>query len=60
MINFVAIFLVYVGYYVLHVDTTFSTRENNNQLEGWTSVNLNGIEAGKAAWNWAPLYSLER
>ncbi|XP_066933957.1 laminin subunit gamma-1-like [Clytia hemisphaerica] len=48
------------GYYIMFVNTTFSTRRDNNLLEGWKSVDENGVNAGKGSWNWAPEYSIER
>ena len=48
------------GYYIVFVNTTFSTRRDNNLLEGWKSVDENGVNAGKGSWNWAPEYSIER
>ena len=48
------------GYYVMEVGTSFSTRINNNLLEGWKSVNANGKDAGAPKWELAPEYSIER
>ncbi|MEO0686569.1 MAG: hypothetical protein AAFY76_16400 [Cyanobacteria bacterium J06649_11] len=44
----------------MEVGTSFSTRINNNLLEGWKSVDANGKDVGTPKWELAPEYSIER
>ena len=47
-------------YYLMNVSTIFSTDVNNNAIQGWSSVDVNGYATGETSWDWAPVYAIER
>ena len=47
-------------YYLTKVSTVFSTKFDNNDLQGWQSVDKELNPVGKLQWEWAPEYSMAR